>query len=154
MVRPHLEYGNIIWGPHFKEDMKAVGRVQKGASRMISRIKDLPYTEGLKALNIPSLSYRRKRGDMIMCYKVMTNKVKLNKEKVFSLNNNKTRGHIYKLHKIQRVIKQSRSQSFDIRSINNWNSLPSNVVQVESTYHFKAQLDKHWESKRFESPYM
>ena len=22
MVRPHLEYGNIIWGPHFKEDMK------------------------------------------------------------------------------------------------------------------------------------
>ena len=87
-----------------------------------------------------------------MCYKVMTNKVKLNKEKSFSLNNNKTRGHINKLHKNQRAIKQSRSQSFVIRSINDWNSLPSNVVQAESTHHFKNQLDKHWESKRFESP--
>ena len=63
MVRPHLEYGNIIWWPHFKEDMKAVERVQKRATRMILRIKDLPYTQRLKALNLPSLSYRRKRGD-------------------------------------------------------------------------------------------
>ena len=77
---------------------------------MISRIKDLPYTERLKAL-----SYRRKRGDLIMCYKVMTNKVRLNKEKFFTLNNNKTREHVYKLHKHQRAIKQSRSQSFAIR---------------------------------------
>ena len=82
-----------------------------------------------------------------MCYKVMTNKVRLNKEKFFSLNNNQTRGHIYKLHKNQRAIKQSQSQSFAITSINDWNSLPSNVVQAESTYHFKKQLDKHWESK-------
>ena len=67
MVRPHLQYGNIIWGLHFKEDMKAVERVQKRATRMILRIKDLPYTQRLKALNLPSLSYRRKRGDMIMC---------------------------------------------------------------------------------------
>ena len=52
MVRPHLEYGNIIWGPHFKEDMKAVERVQKRATRMILRIKDLPYTQRLKALTL------------------------------------------------------------------------------------------------------
>ena len=61
MVRPHLEHGNIIWGPHFKEDMKAVERVKKRATRMILRIKDLPYTQRLKALNLPSLPYRRKR---------------------------------------------------------------------------------------------
>ena len=59
MDRPHLEYGNIIWGPHFKEGMKAVERVQKRATRMILRIKDFPYTQRLKALNLPSLSYRR-----------------------------------------------------------------------------------------------
>ena len=34
MVRPHLEYGNIIWGPHFKEDMKAVERVKKKKERL------------------------------------------------------------------------------------------------------------------------
>ena len=91
-----------------------------------------------------------------MCYKVMTNKVRLNKEKFFSLSNNKTRGHIYtlhktrghiyKLHKNQQAIKQSWSQSFAIRSINDWNSLPSSVVQAELTFHFKKQLEKHRES--------
>ena len=70
MVRPHLEYGNIIWGPHFKEDMKAVERVKKRATRMILRIKDLPYTQRLKALNLPSLSYRRKRGDRLCATKL------------------------------------------------------------------------------------
>ena len=66
-------------------------------------IKDLPYTERLNGLNLPSLSYGRKRGDDDnVLYKVMTNKVRLNKEKFFSLNKNKARAHIYKLHKNQR----------------------------------------------------
>ena len=84
----------------------------------------------------------------------MTNKVNVKKENFFSLNNNTTRGHMYKLHKNQRAIKPAQSQSFAIRSINDWNSLPSKVVQAESTNHFKHQLDKYWESKRFKSPYM
>ena len=154
MVRPHLEYGNVIWGPHFKEDMKAVEKVQKRATRMIPRIKDLTYTKRLEALNLPSLSYRRKRGDMIMCYKIITNKVEINMGNFFTLNNHKTRGHLFKLHKNQRATKQPRCQSFSIRSINDWNSLPSKVVQAESTNLFKNLLDKHWESKRFESPNM
>ena len=154
MVRPHLEYGNVIWGPHFKEDMKAVERVQKRATRMIPRIKDFPYTKRLEALNMPSLSYRRRRGDMIMCYKILTNKVKLNMDNFFTFNNHQTRGHTFKLDKNQRATKQPRCQSFSIRSINDWNSLPSKVVLAESTNHFKNLLDKHWGSKRFESPYM
>ena len=28
LVRPHLEYGNVIWGPLYKEDIKAVEKVQ------------------------------------------------------------------------------------------------------------------------------
>ena len=30
LVRPHLENGNIIWGPHYKEeDQKALEKAQK-----------------------------------------------------------------------------------------------------------------------------
>ena len=61
MVRPHLEYGNIKWGPHLKQDMMAIERVQKRATRMIPTLKDRRYTERLKALGLPSLEYRRKR---------------------------------------------------------------------------------------------
>ncbi len=28
MVRPHLEYGNLIWGPHYKLDQQTVEIVQ------------------------------------------------------------------------------------------------------------------------------
>ena len=68
MVRPHLEHGNIIWGPHFVGDIKAVERVQKRATRMIPSLKNLSYRKRLEILNLPSLSYRRKRGSMIMNY--------------------------------------------------------------------------------------
>ena len=85
MIRPHLEYGNIIWGPHFKQDMKAIERVQKRATRMIPTLKDRRYTERLKALELPSLEYRRKRGDMIMYYKIMTGKVEINRDELFTL---------------------------------------------------------------------
>ena len=82
MVRPHLEYGNIIWGPHFACDIKAVERVQIRATRMIPRLKNLPYRKRLEILNLPSLSYRRKR-DMIMSYKILTKIVNIGLDKFF-----------------------------------------------------------------------
>ena len=73
MVRPHLEYDDVIWGPHFKGDMEAIEKVQKRATRMIPDLRHLPYRNRLESLSLPSLSYRRRRNDMIMCYKIITN---------------------------------------------------------------------------------
>ena len=44
-VRPHLEYGNVVRGPHFKLDQQAIERVQKRVTKLIHNIKDLPYSE-------------------------------------------------------------------------------------------------------------
>jgi hypothetical protein len=38
---------------------------------MVPTLKDLPYESRLEQLNIPTLYYRRKRGDMIQVYKIM-----------------------------------------------------------------------------------
>ena len=40
LVHPHLEYGNVVWGPYFKEDVKAVERVQRRVTKWIPRLKD------------------------------------------------------------------------------------------------------------------
>ena len=48
MVRPHLEYANIIWGPHFIGDIRAVELVQKRATKLIHILRNLPYRERLK----------------------------------------------------------------------------------------------------------
>ncbi len=47
IVRPHLEYGNLIWGPHYKLDQQAVAKVQRRATNLVPELKDQPYKERL-----------------------------------------------------------------------------------------------------------
>ncbi len=70
LVRPHLEYGNPIWYPRYVKDIIIIENVQRRASKMIPDIKDKPYTERFKYLNLPTLAYRRLRGDMVETYKI------------------------------------------------------------------------------------
>ena len=68
MVRPILEYGNIIWGPHYVLDQCKLEGVQRRATKLIPSLRDEPYIDWLVILNlrIPSLLYRYKRGDLII----------------------------------------------------------------------------------------
>ena len=59
---------------------------------------------------------------MIMCYKIITNKIDINRDNFFMLNKLSTRGHEFKLRKDQRFRKQPRCQNFSIRCIDDWNS--------------------------------
>ena len=122
MVRPHLEYGNIIWGPHFIGDIRAAERVQKRATKLIPILRNLPYRERLKKLNLSSLEHRRKQGD-ITCYKIMNGKVNIGLNSFFLLNKRNTRVHNLKILKNRRANKQVRQQSYSVRTINEWNGL-------------------------------
>ena len=53
--------------------------------------------------------------------------------------------------KIQQATKQTRCQSF---AVNDWNNLPSEVIQAQSVNDFKNKLDEFWLHKKFESPYI
>ena len=57
LIRPNLEYCNIIWYPHFKQDIDSIERVQKRATKLVSAVCHLPYFERLEALKIPTLAY-------------------------------------------------------------------------------------------------
>ena len=61
--RPHLEYGNIIWHPRYRRDKLEVEKIQRRATRLIPSLKGLSYEERLRALKLPSLEHRRRRGD-------------------------------------------------------------------------------------------
>ena len=47
-------------------------KVQTRATKIIQEIEHLSYTDRLKYLNLPTLLYRRLRGDMIMVYKLLS----------------------------------------------------------------------------------
>ena len=71
LVRPHLEYGNVIWSPATYEIMLIEG-VQRRATAMIKKYKGLSYEERLRKLGIPTLEYRRHRADLIQVYRLFS----------------------------------------------------------------------------------
>ena len=57
-------------------------KVQRCATRMFSNLRNLPYEE-LRALSLPSLCYRRKRGGMILVYQIFHDLIVVNPSILF-----------------------------------------------------------------------
>ena len=149
LVRPILEYGNIIWGPHYIRDKHQIDRVQHRATRLVPGFDEISYEERLRRLKLPLLQYKRKRGDMIQTFKIMRGFDRIDPAVFFKfLPSQVTRGHSFKIHK-QHAQRQVRSQSYSIRVINDWNNLPAHVVNAETVTSFKKRLDNHWESLKY-----
>ena len=151
IVRPHLEYGNIIWGPFNKEDVKNVERVQRRATKTISNMRHLNYEHRLRKLNIPSLQHRRKRGDMIYAYKLFTGKLDLEPTDFFQMAPERTRGHKYRVLR-RKATKRCKINAFSNRIITDWNSLPMNLVDSNTVNLFKNKIDTLWKSREVEYP--
>lgn len=143
LVRPHLEYANQVWAPNLKKDIVAIENVQRRATKLIPGYKDLTYKERLEHLKLPTLAYRRLRGDMIEMYKILTGKYDPNVSDFVKVNTNDRRGHQLKVFK-QHTRLNLRKYSFVHRSVNLWNSLPEGVVNAPKTHTFERRLDKLW----------
>ena len=144
LVRPHLEYGNIVWGPFNRADQKLVERVQRRATKKVPDLRHLPYQHRLKALKLPSLYYRRRRGDMIAVYQVLHGGLDIDPLNFFDRTHARdTRGHPWRLAK-PRANTRVRRNAFAVRVVNDWNSLPAAVVNSETVNQFKNRLDAHW----------
>ena len=74
LVCPHLEYANSVWHPTKIKDITAIENVQRRATKFLPTLKNLIYEEHLQKLDLPTLQFRRLRGDLIETYKLMTGK--------------------------------------------------------------------------------
>ena len=143
MVRPHLEYCNQVWGPFNQADRKLVERVQRRATRLVPELRSLPYEERLRKLNLPSLKYRRRRGDMVTMFNVMHGRVDLSKDDLFQPPpSTRTRGHPMKVAKLP-AVSRVRRNCFSARAVSDWNALPERIACAPSVNAFKSRLDKH-----------
>ena len=81
--------------------IKDIESVQRRATKIVPKIKNLTYPDRLKALNLPTLSYKRLRGDMIEVYKIIANIYDSNTcQNISNLRQNNVvnlRGHQYTL---------------------------------------------------------
>ena len=151
LIRPQLEYANVIWGPFYSVDQNKVENVQRAATRMIPSIRHLSYEQRLRILNLPSLKHRRLRGDMINVYRLLHNMFNLDQAQFFTIDaSSRTRGHSFKLYK-QQLFKDVRANVFSQRVINNWNKLPTEVVTSSNLSLFKTRCDAFYQEVQYDT---
>ena len=139
LVRPHLEFSSSVWAPKYEKDKKLIEGVLRRATKIIPGLKDKGYEERLKLTRIPSMTYRRIRGDMIETYKFTHDLYNVRNE-LFVFADNYTRGHKYKLNK-PRCNTSLRQHFFSQRVIDRWNNLPVSVAEAPDLNTFKNNLD-------------
>ena len=108
------------------------------ATKQVKQLKHLHYSERLTRLNLPTLRYRRHRGDMIEVYKILHKiydpEVSTGILKLSPVTN--TRGHSLKLC--------TQLSRLEIRKNSFADSLHEEVVMSSSVKAFEAILDKFW----------
>ena len=115
-------------------------KVQRAVTRWVPELRNLSYEDRLEKLKLPKLEDRRTRGDMIMMYKCLTGREKIDMEDMFELSKTNLRGHSMKLAK-RRGDKDVQKFSFPNRAVDRWNSLPEEVVCAKSIHKFKEKYD-------------
>ena len=120
---------------------------------MLKNINMLSYKERLIHLKLPSLKFRRIRGDLIYVFKILKIDSQFqNSENVLLTldpNTHETRGHPLKLYK--RSVKNDAGKfSFSQRVIENWNNLSINTVSTHEINKFKNLLDEDLFNLKYE----
>ena len=141
LVRPHVEYANIICSPYLKKDINLIESMQRRATRYIPGINKLSYSERLKKLDLPTLAYRRFRGSMIESYKIAHNYYDNESiNGIFNYKSSVTRGHNFSL-KTKHSKSNLRRNFFTVKVTNIWNSLPAYIAEAPSVDAFKNRFD-------------
>ena len=113
LVRPHVEYANCVWSPFQLKDIETIEKVQRRATKLVPELRNLEYSARIRQLKLPTLAYRRLRGDLIQVYKIVHELVGVRKETLFTMANLELglRGNSFRLQK-QHVSLEIRKNAF------------------------------------------
>lgn len=74
IVRPYLEFAQSVWSPWRQINIISIENMHERATRLLSGMSNLSYSDRLRTLEIPTLAYRHLREDMIEIFKRMMGK--------------------------------------------------------------------------------
>ncbi len=126
-------------------------RRQRLTTRIVKDMRELPYEDRLRRLNIFSLERRRLRGDLILDYNIFHGRLDLPRTGCFEAPPERNlRERDYKLrHRSFRLLR--RKTAFSARFPISWDKLPMAMVNAPTLDTFKRLPDLAW-SSLFPSP--
>ena len=139
-VRPLLEFASTSWSPSYFAQILQLESVQRTFTKRMPGCQHLPYRERLTTLKLQSLEHRRLIADLVMCYNIVRNINCLSITDFFNINtNNSLRGHSFKLA-VPITKTNIRKFFFACRIVPIWNSLPNDLVTIQTSYLFKRHV--------------
>ena len=141
IVRPHLEYCIQAWKPYRKKGIDMLESVQRRATKMIQKLRNISYEMRLKECGLTPLETMRLRGYQIEVFKILNGYENIDRNIVFTVKEERrTRGHGVTLAKKQCRL-DIRKCSFSQRTVNEWNRLSADCVGASSVNIFKNKID-------------
>jgi hypothetical protein len=140
-IRPVLEYASQISRPCYATALARLEKCQRRLTKWCTSIRNKPYDERLRLLNLPLIEKRFNRGDLILVYKILNNLVDVAPSDFFCPANTNTRGHSLRLVGTSTNL-NIRHRFFTERVIPHWNKLPQDIVSAPTLNTFKARLDR------------
>ena len=123
--------------PYRKKDIDMLERVQRRATKMIPKLRNISYEMRLKECGLTTLETRRLRGDQIEVFKILNGFENIDRNIFFTVKEERrTRGHGVTLPKKQCRL-DIRKFSFSQRTENEWNRLSADCVGASSVNIFK-----------------
>jgi hypothetical protein len=143
-VRPHLEFSVTAWAPWLETDKAVLEKVQEKAINAISGIKANNYLDKCKELGIETLAERRERHDMIQTFKILNGVGNIDHSEILvKINRDYGRTRLAAGHD-NLVARQARTDirknSFFVRVVQKWNSLPDDVKKSKNADEFKRRI--------------
>ncbi|KAG5874190.1 hypothetical protein JTB14_033900 [Gonioctena quinquepunctata] len=139
---PLLERSDtIIYKRH-----KLMVKVQLKLTKWVPHVHQQEYYNRLTALNLPTLKERSQRGNIIQCYRILSNTSSMDLVHILPMNvDERLHGHSLKLLE-ERIRTSIRQHFFTNRVFHEWISLTGNIDLAPSINAFKNRLDNFYNS--------
>ena len=146
LVRPVLEYSQIVWDPYTSGAVNRIESVQRRAARFtLSRYRRTSsVTAMLAELNWQSLAERRRVARLTMFYKIHYNLVAINMPLILKMHSCPTRTENTTAYNIPTSRCDYRLYSFFPRTVRDWNTLPEHTVKLGTVEAFKHAILTVW----------
>ena len=143
-MRPLLEYSCETWNPHTKRNIDKLEAVQRRATRWIT-LSDDDYDLRLSKLKLLSLFNRRFVRDNTFLFNVINEHYDIDISDKLIFCKDRSTGHNLRKNVTQDLVPNlSRTNSFKYsffnRIVNEWNSLPNHIREVNCIATFKRNV--------------
>jgi hypothetical protein len=142
-VRPHLEFASPAWSPWLLGDISVLEQVQEKALRSVSGLKGTTYLERCREVDLETLEERRKSQDMTQTFKILKGIDRVREETLFTRVSRlqRTRQAENPLNMVRKGSRTDiRQNSYSVRVVEKWNSLPGEVKSLEKPDAFRRAL--------------